>query len=155
MKVAIILCLVFISAFASGVEAQRPAPASGHVKVFDGSNYWLLAPATQSTPTNALPVMELVAGQPIRVRVPADTDGRDDIIVSRTSTGHVKTFAMPCENVPVVVRKAGDDKRQDYLTITLKDVVVSSTQPSWKATCRLLTVETRDGSRYAGRIRFR
>ena len=134
--------------------------AQTHVKAFDGSGYSLLVPAArQSALSKDMPVLNLVAGQPIRVQAgDVSKDGEPDVVVAAGRGGgpHIKTTQIPCESVPApVVRKSGDDKRQDYLTITLKEVMVSPTDASWKGTCRLLTIELRDGSRYLAKIRFR
>jgi hypothetical protein len=152
MKIRMILTVAAITMFGAMANAQ------GHVRVFDGRGFaTLTVGGVGSLQTAKLPLLDLVAGQPIRIRGgDLNGDGVDDIIVGATVNGHVKTTPIPCPNAPArSVRKSGDDKRQDYLTITMKEIVVSATDPSWKNTCRLLTVELRNGSKYVGLIKFR
>jgi hypothetical protein len=184
MKTRIIFTVFAIMTLGLMANAQTQTPASS------GRGYaTLTVGGVGSLYRSQLPVLELIAGQPIRVQAGdvngdgiADVivgvevnghvkstpirrqvrggngDGFDDVIVGTGAggMGHVKTTPIPCSNVASSgVRKSGDDKRQDYLTIKLEDVLVSATEPSWRDTCRLLTVELRDGSRYHGNIRFR
>ena len=212
MKTRIILIAFAIMMFGIMANAQT------HVKAFDGHGFaTLTVGGAGSLYQSQLPVVDLIAGQPIRVGVgdvngdgvadvivgaqvnghvksaptrrptgdvdgdgisdvvtgtspiphvktapirrrggDINNDGFDDVIVGATgASGHVKTSPVPCTNVaPTSTRKGGKDQ-QEYLTIKLTDVLVTSSQPSWKNTCRLLTVQLRDGTKYFGTIRFR
>jgi hypothetical protein len=179
MKMRIIFTVFTIMMFGVMANAQT------HVKVFSGPALATLTVGGVGglEGPQQLPVVDLVAGQSIRVRTGdvngngiADVivgaqvnghvksapvqgqrgDGLDDVIVGGGSFGHVKTTPIPCRDVrSTAVRKGGNDKMQDYMTITLTDVMVSATDPRWKNTCRLLSVELRDGTKYFGTIKFR
>ena len=117
----------------------------------------LLLAIAESSGSNRVPVYDVTAGQPIRVRAgDVNRDGIDDLIVGTGVQGHVKSTQVPCTDArSTAVRKAGDDKRQDYLTVTLEETMISATQRSWRNTCRLLTVESKTGKKYVAKLRFR
>ena len=105
------------------------------------------------TPSSELPTLNLIAGQPIRINVAVRKDEKkDDIIVGAGAQPHVKTTQIPCESVPSTSVRKGNS---EYMTITFPDLIVSSTEVSWKNTCRLLTIKMQDGKEYRARLRFR
>lgn len=138
------------------LPAIRAAIDRNHTKLLVGNDQSIVRSGAP-TSSSELPTLNLTAGQSIRIQVVVRKDEEQDDIISGSGTGaqpHVKTTATPCESVQSTsVRKAGGD-RQEYLTIKFADLLVSSTQRSWKNTCRLLTVTLLNGDEYRARLRF-
>src|SRR5829696_1836553 len=136
MKMRFVITSLFaIMLFAVAANAQTG-------RIYVATDVGIFVPAASSS-SSALPTLNVVAGQPIRIQTGVQKDGqKDEIIVGPGAGGtpHVKSMPIPCEGAPSGVRKAGGS-RQENLTIKFADLLVSSTDLAWKKTCRLLTIK--------------
>ena len=150
MKMRIIFSAIFVyMSFAVIANAQQG-------RLYVATDVGVYVPLVQSSSMSQLPVVSVTAGQPIRVQTGVKKDADLDIITGAGpgAQPHVKMTQIPCEDVPATsVRKAAGISL-NFTKVMLRDVSSSATDAAWRNTCRLLTVELADGSKYRARIRF-
>lgn len=161
---AIVFALVMVFVVAGAASAQhvkvidgtrlgQPEPGSrarGHVKVFDGRGYAVLSASTASAD---LPTLNLLAGEPIRVKVAGNTHSYFTNDYSLT-VGSIETTPVPCEgesSTTASIQRFGTGR----LVLAAANTYIGTTQVQWKGTCRLVIVTLRNGVEYRARAIFR
>lgn len=97
--------------------------------------------------TGEMPTIDLVAGEPIRLRAGAHGTGKT---MAASLIANINTTQVPCN-----AGGGAGTNLQNFTLVKLRQNYQLHTRSDWKGSCQVLTVRLGDGTEHRGKIRFR
>ena len=152
MKSRIILTSIFAIMIFAGMSYGQ------HVKIFDGRGYASVLPVAES---GTAPDVLAFAGQTVRLRIAAVNNRSRDVndMYIFQSPAYVVHAQVPCDaRRPATTTSTGLSAGKvswSYNKPAKEYDYALETEKSWKGTCRMLSIELKNGAEYRARILFR